>query len=253
SEPDEPLFRYLTPRRHSSIYLKDIETLASSRELLERFERDERFFAVLPRDRLAQVNFEVRQRTKRNVHVLHARSERLLLISNQLDEGVEDENFVAAAIFEEPPKIPFPTAWKDDSGQDIHATFDDALELLGYGLDRPGDVPSYSRGEEIELRLYFRVLKHVPSSQQIFIHIDARGNRINGDHYPMDRAFPTTYWLPGDVVVDRKKMKVGAYAQTGVYTINFGFFSGSKRMKVAPKEADAGRNRVTIGKLEVVP
>jgi len=100
---------------------------------------------------------------------------------------------------------------------------------------------------------YFKVLKRVPSSEKIFLHVDYPGTRINGDHYPNEGEFPTNYWLPGDVVKDVQKLEIDPYSPAGVYTLNMGFFLGSRRMKVEPREAHDGRNRITIGRIKVTP
>ena len=34
------------------------------------------------------------------------------------------------------------------------------------------------------------------------------GNRINGDHDPAGGVYPTRYWRPGDIIVDRPGLKV---------------------------------------------
>src|SRR5690606_22194095 len=129
----------------------------------------------------------------------------------------------------------YPVVFETESGEEKHPVFDDALEFLGYSLDkeRPSSgIPSYSWGEEMVITYYFKVHKRVPSSQKIFLHVDYPGNRINGDHYPNDGDFPTNYWLPGDIVKDVHPLKIDAYSSPGVYTLNMGFFLGSRRMSV---------------------
>ena len=99
--------------------------------------------------------------------------------------------------------------------------------------------------------MYFRSLARVPGNQQLFVHIDTRGNRLHGDHYPLGGDLPTNYWVPGDVIEDTHTIPVDNYTARGRYTINFGFYMGKKRMDAAPDKAHGGRNRVTIGELQV--
>lgn len=263
AEEDEPLVRYLTPEREGSLYLHGVDKLSSSRAFLERYQADERFFAVVPRDKLAMINFTVRNATGKNVPVLDASSSNLVLISNQLEDGEEDHNFIADMIVESPEAGGIPDAvqhevrFPDPRGEKVLATFDERIELLGYSLDQQGSrqgrgeaLPAYDNGEEIELSLYFRVLKRIPSNQKLFIHIDTRGNRLHGDHYPGGGDFPTNYWRQGDIIKDTHAIEVGRYAKRGVYSINFGFYQGSNRMSVKPDSAHTG-DRVTIGRLRV--
>ncbi len=253
ADGDEPLYRYQVTARDNSIYLQDLEDLKSSRQLHDAFGGEERIFAVIPRSKLAAINYDVRKAKGKNLAVLDARSSRLLLVSNRLEDGETDHNFVADKIVEGEPQVDYPVTY-ESGGEQKHAVFDGALEFLGYSLDKPrpsNGVPVYEWGEEMVITYYFRVLKRVPSSQKIFLHVDYPGNRINGDHYPNDGEFPTNYWLPGDVVKDVHPLEIDSYSSPGVYTLNMGFFLGSRRMSVTPREAHDGRDRITIGKIEV--
>ncbi len=213
---------------------------------------DERFFAVIPRDRLAAVNYEVRKRYKRDIHVLNARSSRLLLLSNKIQEGTKDQNHVARAIVDPAKDGPqYDVLFDDGKGGKAHATFDGQLELLGHSLNQPkSDLATFRRGKDLERTLFFKVLKRVPGSKKIFVHIDTRGNRLHGDHDPVAGAFPTNYWLPGDVIKDTHKINVGSYSALGTYTIHMGLFQGSARMKVLPPKS-LRDNRLPIGKIKV--
>ncbi len=256
SDSGEILYRYDVSMKDESVYLQDIPRIQNAREFSEKYGGEERFFAVIPRKNLARINFEVRRRGLDNIPVLDARSSRLLLISNQIEDGEKDESFVARHIFEEAPEIEYPTLYENDEGEKVHPVFDDALEMLGYNLDHEKEsdgYASYRWGETAVIDYYFRVKKRVPNSQKIFLHVDYPGNRINGDHYPNEGDFPTNYWVPGDIVRARHHLEIDNYATPGLYTLNFGFFLGSNRMKVEPREAHDGRNRITMGKFRVEP
>ena len=185
--------------------------------------------------------------------MLDARSSRLLLVSNELEEGEEDHNYVADKIVEGEPKVDFPVEF-ESGGEMKHPIFDGQLEFLGYSLDREKSddgLVAYGWGDTMTITYFFRVLKRVPSSQKIFLHVDYPGNRINGDHVPNGGEFPTNYWMPGDIVKDVHPLEIDSYSTPGVYTLNMGFFLGSRRMAVQPKEAHDGHNRITIGKIRV--
>lgn len=253
ADSGEELYRYQVTSRDNSVYLQDVEQMKGASEFDKAFSADERFFAVVPRSKLAAINYDVRSRHRKNLHVLDARSSRLLLVSNKLEEGEEDYNFVADKIVEGEPDIEYPVEFETADGKK-HPVFDGQLEFLGYSLNHPAEadgLAEYGWGDEMVITYFFRVLKRVPSSQKIFLHVDFPGNRINGDHYPNDGEFPTNYWLPGDVVKDVHKLTIDSYSSPGIYTLNMGFFLGSRRMKVEPREAHDGRDRITIGKIEV--
>ncbi|MFU8806689.1 MAG: hypothetical protein ACNA8W_22970, partial [Bradymonadaceae bacterium] len=253
AEDGEELHRYQVSDGQTSVYLEGTGTIAGTQPFLKAFEEEARLFAVIPRDRLAAVNYEVRNRHKKNLTVLDARSSRLLLVSNQLKDGEEDQNFVAAAIVEDESEIQHRVTFTHE-GEEKPAVFDNQLELVGYNLDRPVDaegVATYKWGEEMTLTTYFRVLRRVPTQQRIFLHVDYPGNRLHGDHDPVGGEFPTNFWSVGDIVKDEFTLTVDRYSSVGVYNINMGFFRGSNRMKIEPRPAHDGQNRVRVGQIKV--
>lgn len=254
AESGSELYRYDIQGKESSVYLQDLPSIENAADFKTRFKAEQRLFAVIPRDALARINQDVRRDTKQNLAVLDARSSRLLLVSNKLLPGEEDHNFVAQSIFEDDSAVQQKLAFDDGSGGTTPPKFDEQLEMIGVSYDKPPDkdgLPSYRWGEVAVIDYYFRVLKRVPGNQKIFLHVDTPGNRINGDHFPNDGAFPTNQWLPGDIVRSRQHLTIENYSTPGVYNLNFGFFVGSTRMKVTPRKAHDGQNRVTVGKIRV--
>ena len=252
-----PLYRYQTPDTSASIYLSGLPALTDSQALISRVEAPERLYAVIPRERLAAVNAEVRERLGRNIHVLNARSSRLVLLSDQLGPGEQDQNHVARAII--PPEA-LPQAMQhevkveDDQGQRVHPSLDGQLEFLGYSLDRPAGpdgVTVYKWGDTLELSLFFKVKARVPGAKKVFVHIDTQGNRIHGDHDPVGGELPTTTWLPQDIIKDTHKIAVESYSTRGVYTIFMGLYQGNDRMKISPRKAHDGVDRIAVGKIRV--
>lgn len=262
STDEQQLYSYLLANRDDSLYLRDLEALPNKSAYLDAFGEEDALFAIVPRKRLAQVNFDTRTRYKQNAHVLDARSKQYVLISNKLPAGVEDQNFISNYIVDAPAdssalpaQIQHPVEFTDANKKTTRARFDDKLELLGYSLDKKGsqrgdDAPLYRPGGEIELTLYFKVISRVPSSQKVFVHIDTSGNRVHGDHYPANGEFPTNYWMPGDIIKDTHTIKIDDYAKFGTYSINFGFYIGKKRMKITPASAHKG-DRTSIGELRI--
>ncbi|QDG52041.1 phospholipid carrier-dependent glycosyltransferase [Persicimonas caeni] len=252
---DEPLYRHNVSVGDSSVYLGEVPQISRTEAFVDRFDDEERFFVVIPRDRLAAINYDIRKRFGRDLPVLDDSSSRLLLASNKLEDGEEQKNFISKAIVDNPkefePEIPLRFA---KNGRIMPATYDDRLELIGWNIDRKpedGTFPTYKWGEKAKLTFYFRVKKRISGQQKIFMHVDYPGSRIHGDHEPANGDFPTNYWLPGDIVKDEYELNIDSYSSPGIYTIWMGFYRGSRRMQVEPKQAHDGDNRVLVGKIEV--
>jgi hypothetical protein len=80
----------------------------------------------------------------------------------------------------------------------LHATLGDRTTLLGY------DVTIIPSAESIELVLYWECLTPMEHAYTIFAHLmDGEGHLLaQADNQPMNGAFPTVYWQPGDRVRD---------------------------------------------------
>lgn len=131
----------------------------------------------------------------------------------------------------------------------VAATFADSIELVGaeypMSIRRPGKIP---------LDLTFRVKARPPGGYKIFVHFDGgSAPRLIGDHDPVGKTFPTSYWLPGEYIRDRFDVDVPLMTTpSGTYTLLVGFWPGGegKRLKITAGPND-GSDRVRIGTLEI--
>ncbi|MBH23550.1 MAG: hypothetical protein CMH57_03605 [Myxococcales bacterium] len=272
---EQPLYTYQMGTPNTSYYLSGYEPITLTK-LKSQFKDESRFFMIFPRDRLGSLNYEIRRsgKPRRNVHVIDDSSSRFLLASNILGEGETEMSPIAHAIVDGKPKPAISTIFKDAKGVRQYPQFDGRVQMIGvevYHTDevdrwgnptpeaqarlqallKEGKLPSFRLGEVMVMRYYFKVLKRVSSSYQIFLHVDYPGNRINGDHHPVDGTFTTNHWIPGDYVVDTQRLLVDHGSNVGRYTMYMGFFLGSRRMKVTPRSAHDGQNRVNLGQVEI--
>jgi 4-amino-4-deoxy-L-arabinose transferase-like glycosyltransferase len=159
-----------------------------------------------------------------------------LILSNHVGPGERDLNPLRRLLSTTAPKPKTP----------LGVNFDDKLQFLGYDL--PAEA---QRGEDVMVRLYFKVLAPVGGSYKIFLHFDGPGARVNGDHVPLDGRFPTQFWTQGTYVTDEYLLKPDHATQPkGLFQLYFGLFSGDKRLKVKEGPSD-GENRVRLGTVNV--
>lgn len=236
----EPLAEYRVGGRAAAYYARgEVRDVRTQGELLAMLRRPDRVWVAMAADELPSVNREFRRATGRHLFVADARSARVVLATNQPVAGVQDQNFLARYVLDRPPRVQFP----------VGARYEDKIELVGYDLELPrGD--HVGTGESFTVTWYWRVLRPVPGGYKVFLHIDGEGNRLNGDHDPVDGRYPVRLWDEGDVVVDTQRLTVPANYRPGLYTMFIGFFSGETRLEVvAGPEDDA--NRVRAGVLRV--
>jgi hypothetical protein len=209
----EPLGVLGDPGRGLTYYASGgYETLRNREALVEMLRRAGRVFALAPASELCALHRSIRGTV--DYHVLDNSHAKFLLLSNQLRPGEQDRNPLARAIVRTPPEnIPRP----------MRADFDGRVELIG--VDMPEVV---DRGDTFEVTLYFRVVRPPSAAWKVFLHFDGGGMRFQGDHDPIAGRCATTYWQPGDYIVDTAEVEAGnlTYAKTD-YTVYAGFFRGS--------------------------
>lgn len=235
ADAGEPLYRYRLPNKNSSFYARDLAELSRA-EFTEKADAAERFFAIIPRDQLAAINTEFRKITERTLPVLDDRGARFLLVSNRLDEGDTDRNPINSALIDALP----------EGANPVSIVFDDKIELAGWKLEPAEPSP----GSPLTMHLYWRALVDNPGNWKVFVHIDAAGQRIHGDHEPVEGLFPTRDWQKGDLIDDTHKLVVKRTISPARFTFYAGLYRGGTRMTVTKGPKD-NENRARLGTVEV--
>lgn len=95
----------------------------------------------------------------------------------------------------------------------VEIKLDDSIELVGDNIE--------SSTESITLTLIWRALKSNDMDYTVFTHVlDPSGQPIGGqDNQPMKGAYPTSWWMPGEYVIDQYELHVeqGYAIEVGMY------------------------------------
>jgi hypothetical protein len=104
----------------------------------------------------------------------------------------------------------------------LTASLGGEVEFLGYDLERAEVAP----GETLHLTLYWRALAEMETGYTVFTHLlDGRNEiRAQQDNPPVGGTYPTTLWVPGEVVVDKYVLAVEADAPPGEHVIEVGLY-----------------------------
>jgi hypothetical protein len=131
------------------------------------------------------------------------------------------------------------------------ANLGDQVEFLGYDLDRTTVAP----GKAIELVLYWRALARMDTSYTVFTHLLDGANQIQGqqDNPPLGGTYPTTLWVPGEVVVDPYIISVNGDAMTGTHAIEVGLYVAEtgQRLPVLDTAGQVTGDRILVSEIEV--
>ncbi len=235
AQKGEKLYKYSTLKDIGMYYTRDYPDIDPVQfKLLAQ--QPERFFALIPRSQLAQMHTEFKRVTERNLPVLHNENFRVILISNQLKPNEQDLNPINHALVNAlPPKA-----------QASHVVFDHKIELAGWKVTPAAPRP----GTQAVVSLFWRVLEPVSGQWKVFIHLDAAGQRINGDHDPVEGLFPTSNWAKGDLIQDDHHLLINHSVSPDLFTLYAGLFQGSKRMPITEGSND-NDNRAKLGTVRV--
>jgi hypothetical protein len=199
-----------------------------------------RAFAMIPLGDLCGVH---RTAAGRPYTVLDYSSARSILLSNRAD-GQRDENPLATRIVREEPTALI----QERPPQPI--VFDNKIEVVGWTLPK-----RLARGSEFQMRVVYKVRDkaNIGATWKVFVHFDGRGARFQGDHDPIDGVCATSWWQPGDYVIDTFTVEAGDRATpSGPHDVRIGFFTGTnpnwRNMKVsaAPPGAQDDNDRVKL-------
>ena len=238
-DPNAALGQYRFNATGASYYMggRSATVLNTYTDVLTFLQRSGRVFIFVGSEELAGIDQASRGgATPVPYVVVDDANSRFLILSNRTGPNETDLNPLRRFVSTTAPVPQHPLA----------INFDDKLQLIGYDL--PAEV---KRGEDVKVRLHFKVVAPVGGSFKVFLHFDGPGARVNGDHVPLDGRFPTQFWTVGTYVTDEYLLKPDRSTQpSGMFQLYFGLFSGDHRLKVKEGATD-GENRVRIGSVKV--
>lgn len=261
-----PLYRHGTFSTRgsddSNFYTANIEEKASRSEVTTMLaDKSKRTFFLVPTRQFSEINSAWRDLTReRGLPVLDDRSSRIVLTTSRLAAGEEDRNWLAKATLTESE-----FAALEDVERKV-VNFDNSIELVGFSIT----PRALTRGTKPILKTYYRVLRKIPKSYRVFLHVDKVGSstRIHGDHWILNLVpesedqddcigcYATNHWKKGDVIVDTYTLDVPIGSPAGDYDVWMGLYlPGGSRLKVVSFDEDKVRNdgsdRVRIGRMTV--
>jgi hypothetical protein len=111
-----------------------------------------------------------------------------------------------------------------------YAILADQIEFLGYGLDQTGARP----GGSVHLTLYWRALAEMETSYTVFTHLLGPDGHIvaQQDNPPVNGAYPTTLWLPGEIIADPYLIHLPPDLPPGDYALETGFYVAENGLRL---------------------
>jgi hypothetical protein len=144
-----------------------------------------------------------------------------------------------------PGAVPHPTDFR----------LGDAIHLAGYDLPQN----RFRAGQSMALTLYWSADRPVDKNYTVFVHLvgtalnpaHSPSNPLWGqvDHPPRDGAYPTTAWLPNEIVLDAYSVSIDPNAPPGPYQIEVGLYDPATGTRLPVSGVDS----VIVSEINIVP
>jgi len=110
-------------------------------------------------------------------------------------------------------------------------TLGEQVAFLGYDIDLTDAQP----GGTVQLTLYWRASAEMDTDFTVFTHLLGHDDRIiaQKDNQPVNGSYPTTLWLPGEIVTDPYDISLPADLPPGDYPVEIGFYIADNGLRLA--------------------
>jgi hypothetical protein len=127
----------------------------------------------------------------------------------------------------------------------VFARDEDRICLLGYHLESDTTRP----GDRLRLTLYWQALERVGADYTVFVHLLDSQEQIQGqgDGLPLGGFYPTSFWDPGEVVVDEHEVLIKAEAPAGTHRLVVGLYLAP----TGPRLTTADGDRLLLGEVRI--
>ena len=133
----------------------------------------------------------------------------------------------------------------------LEANLGGIITLLGYDLPQS----KIRRGEAFPLTLYWRAEGIIDEDYTVFVHLVGDDSLIWGqeDSQPRHGFYPTSYWDPGDTVVDEHSVSAKPDAPWEEYRLLVGIYllSTMERLPLLDETGEVISDFISLGEISV--
>jgi len=108
------------------------------------------------------------------------------------------------------------------------------------------------RDGQVELALVWQAKTPVPRDYTVFAHVYNNQGQLVGqsDGWPANGNYPTSAWLPGEYVVEKRLIPLPPNLAPGAYTVKVGLYDAKTMERLVPSP-DHGDSSFLAGRLEI--
>jgi uncharacterized protein with PQ loop repeat len=166
----------------------------------------------------------------------------LAVVNKQMEQIWAKDN--ALVYRTRPDRTPLPT----HPDTLINATLDDSIQLVGYTLANSVLKTGHS---ELRLALFWQPLVPPPTDYTSFLHLrDHNGSIVaQRDSQPLDGAYPTSPWQPGETIIDPITLPLPEDLPAGSYALLTGLYQLDTLERLPLANDASGENAILLGEI----
>ena len=148
-------------------------------------------------------------------------------------------------------KVAVPTTASPTPENAIDADLDGRVRLVGYDL-----IPRRPRaGDTVSLTLHWQVTGRLAQDYTVFVHLLGSDDEIVGqaDGPPMESAYPTLFWEPGETLLDTHDVTMPRETSQGELRLYVGLYEPDtwRRLPVVDARGRPQGDRILITRLRL--
>nr|MBC7244153.1 glycosyltransferase family 39 protein [Chloroflexota bacterium] len=135
--------------------------------------------------------------------------------------------------------------------QTLNAQFEQGITLLGYDLQAPAVQP----GRTITVTLYWQATQPITTSYKVSVQMLSADLRLTAqdDSIPARWSYPTTAWLPGEIIADEHALTIAPAASPGHYTLITVLYDERGAQRLSVQQSGQTRDHAILTTLQSSP
>ena len=166
----------------------------------------------------------------------------LALLNNQMEPVWAQDN---ALVFRTRlDRIPLP----NQPDRLVNVTLGETIQLLGYTV-HPVSPQSETPAVNYNLTFFWQTLNRLPTDYTVFLHLrNSDGTTVaQQDGQPVEGAYPTSHWQPGETVIDPIRFAMPKDLPAGDYHFVVGLYHLETLERLPVVNDTSGENAVSLG------
>ncbi|MDX1523484.1 MAG: hypothetical protein R3264_17795, partial [Anaerolineae bacterium] len=143
-----------------------------------------------------------------------------------------------------------PDTFASDLMQPLNADFNQQITLRGYTVN-----PSLSGGSPLNLTLFWEAVRPIDINFTVFVQVVDQNNTLiaQKDRQPQEGFYATSYWQPGETVIDLHIVPLGPDVPAGTYDLLVGLYEvdTGHRLQILDDAGEFQSDHIRIAGLEI--